>query len=413
MERNTSNRAIILGLIFLLIFPALKVKGQEQFVDSLKGFRLFYEKADTLIILLANELDPEVMNEFDPIQVNYFQRIEKDLPDQLKTHIEAQNRKDSNIYLLVDSLDKQKGKYRGRRENKPILLENVSPAWASFLSDAQNIVNHYFPDQDNPLLISGINDLPTFRDINKNPYDVSIGLDSESNDQRKEPKKTIFSTNNILLAVLLLLILVLFFLFLKTSGKIKELKNDHRIWRSKIESKFAGFEDRINAIKANNESRYSGIDRQMQALKDSFGTVQRDMAALRKNNQGGVIEEPGLNPPMPEPPPKKTISYFMPNADQGGFFWDDKKTTYQENGSVFQLEVDPQNPNYASFTLLVENEKVVKNAVTNPSYLKPVCQIENIDAGGRNISIIKPGQLRLNQDKWVIADGNKLVIKFY
>jgi len=412
MKRNTSHKATVIGLILLLLFPVLKVNGQEQPADSLKGFDLFWEKADTLIILLAKELDPDLMEEFTPGEVRYDSNLKSDLVDELRNQIGTSRGMDSKIFLLVDSLEKRKQTYRGDRRNNPILLENVNGSLDDLFTDAENIVKHYFPNQGNPFIINDIKKHPAFGEFSFIQNDIKIGSDSGTEVSPIKAKESFFSLNNIVLLVLLLLIIVLFFLFLKTSGKIKELNNDHRIWRSKNESRFSDLEARINAIKANNESRYSGLDKQFQTVNDRFDNIQGQIALLRKNNQGGVIERPEPNQPEPKPAPT-TISYFMPNADQGGFFWDDKKTTYQENGSVFQLEVDPKNPNLASFKLLVENEKVVKNAVTNPSYLKPVCQIENIDAGGRNIAIIKHGQLRLNQDKWVIADGNKLMIKFF
>lgn len=426
MKNIISKRIFILGLHFLLLFSLHNANSQDLptdttnasidngvlTTDSLAGFHHFWQKADTLILLIAQRLNQELVTDFKPDPVIYNIDLKgNDLVDNLKGFLTAQGASNSPLFSLIDSLEFYKSDYRKGRSDSQISNENYATYIGKLFEDAERLIDQTFPNEDASLVLSEIRSNDAFKNLNIPQKERTSIYDSVGSTQNKATRG-IFITQNIIPVLGLFLMLILFYLFFRMNSRIRDLNNDLRIWKDKNNNNLGDLRNKIGAIKTNNDSKFSSLEHQLSSLSENLALTNNELIELRNNKPDPLIK-PEAKPIQQEPSEKNKNIFFLPNADPGGFFWDDKKTSLQENGSIFLLEVDPSNPGYATFKLLIENEKVVKNAVTNPSYLKPVCQIENIDSGGRNISVIKPGILRLNQDKWVIADGNKLIIKFY
>lgn len=105
------------------------------------------------------------------------------------------------------------------------------------------------------------------------------------------------------------------------------------------------------------------------------------------------------------------IIYYLPFPDSKGFFWDDNKHMEIKNNSAFIMNLIKNNPNRAYFSLLTNNEKIIKNALLNPNaFLKPVCTISG-NLSGHTIKVVNKGALELQNNKWMVLEGKKVEIQ--
>ncbi len=108
--------------------------------------------------------------------------------------------------------------------------------------------------------------------------------------------------------------------------------------------------------------------------------------------------------------PDETI-YYLPFPDAKGFFWDDNKYSEIKNNSAFIMNLMKNNPKRAQFSLITNNEKIIKNALLNPkAFLKPICNISG-NLSGHTISVVEKGELELQNNKWVVSEGKKVKIR--
>ncbi len=119
----------------------------------------------------------------------------------------------------------------------------------------------------------------------------------------------------------------------------------------------------------------------------------------------------------PKATPQKVVekeqidTYFFPFPDPQGFFWDDKKTSYDLPSSAYILKITGKSKSIGEYSLLTNKDKIVKNSIINQkSFLKPVCNIVE-DNGSQNIIVKNSGLLEKKQDKWFPVEGKILQIK--
>ncbi len=158
----------------------------------------------------------------------------------------------------------------------------------------------------------------------------------------------------------------------------------------------------------------SEMDSVIRKLEKDIHLIHKDIAALQYYQSGSPgVDEKASEIELTVEPPKKIEIYYMPFPDLGGFFWDDKKSGTQQRDTPYILEIDPSNPNKGEFTLIDNRPDLIRNAITSANtFLKPVCTIEG-PVSGDKITVISKGQLERRNDKWMIADSKKLVIKIH
>ena len=112
-------------------------------------------------------------------------------------------------------------------------------------------------------------------------------------------------------------------------------------------------------------------------------------------------------------PPKARETFYLPFPDPSGFFWDEKKSTIQQNDTPYVLEIDPNNSNKGELSLVNNRPALIRNAITSAdTFLKPVCRI-NGPVNGDKITVIEKGKLEKKNEKWLIAENKKMIIQIH
>lgn len=107
----------------------------------------------------------------------------------------------------------------------------------------------------------------------------------------------------------------------------------------------------------------------------------------------------------------KEIVYYLPFPDKSGFFWHSKLTSDIKNSTAYSLRLPNQDSLTGSYTLVLENNKIITYAIGNESsFLEPVCDIVE-KTGSQTLVIIEEGILRKQNNKWYPEGNKKLKIK--
>lgn len=114
--------------------------------------------------------------------------------------------------------------------------------------------------------------------------------------------------------------------------------------------------------------------------------------------------EAGVERPVP-PKPKPTTETFYAttlfNTSGGSKGFNDRALNSSANGQVFILTVDPATGT-GTFTLnLDERDRILSNL----SLYRPAFKPFAVPEGARDLSVVAPGHIRLNDDYWVVTEG--------
>lgn len=193
-------------------------------------------------------------------------------------------------------------------------------------------------------------------------------------------------------------------------GKNKEAKVSYQLINKFGKEDNARTKELLSQLKTllseinENEKRLLRRNSELKSLlKQMFGIEYgnketNDKTVLTENN--ATNEEPVQSPRI----------FYLAFPEKEGFFWDNaKKCNRQQGESAFKMEVDNDGKG-ACFTFLTDDDKVLRNAMLNPGYLKSVCDFTG-DKNGRQIEVLKSGTLHLDNEKWVVNEKDKVRLK--
>ena len=171
----------------------------------------------------------------------------------------------------------------------------------------------------------------------------------------------------------------------------------------------------------NDESNVDKLKRKISQLeieKNNFLEQNIELGEKLEEQNGGNISTKTFDTNVIsqdykyETPPQMTNIYFsMPEGD--GSFQLSNGEPLNDGKKYFRIEFEESSNKGKIFFLPSDRDQRAINRLE--SYLKPVCEIENITNArtASKIELLNSGKVTLINDKWVINPDNKIRIKLY
>jgi len=188
------------------------------------------------------------------------------------------------------------------------------------------------------------------------------------------------------------------FVFLHLVEKLKERKDDYK---RKSE----------NSNKKDNYREILNLNEQIAGLKEIKDALQKENLLLKENFPKQPTEDVIDNKvEISQKANGFSIIYFTIPEDDGSFIVD-KGGTYDDGRKFYKIEYSKDDVHGKLFFITSDQDKKAINRLD--SYLKPVCEIENILLGNsaNKIELSMPGTVVLIEDRWVIYSEKKVKIK--
>ena len=164
----------------------------------------------------------------------------------------------------------------------------------------------------------------------------------------------------------------------------------------------------------NLERKVSQLEREKQVLLDENIELGKKIELLQPKKQSIEPKKNSVNPTSYNSQPQRqlTKAYFsMPSGD--GSFQISNGEPLNDGKKYFRIEFEEFSNRGELFYIPSERDQKAINRLE--SFLKPVCDIENISnaSTATKIELIQSGKVSLINDSWVIDTNNKIKIKLY
>jgi len=164
----------------------------------------------------------------------------------------------------------------------------------------------------------------------------------------------------------------------------------------------------------NLERKVSQLEREKQVLLDENIELGKKIELLQPKKQSIEPEKNSVKPTSNNSQPQRqlTKAYFsMPSGD--GSFQISNGEPLNDGKKYFRIEFEEFSNRGELFYIPSERDQKAINRLE--SFLKPVCDIENISnaSTATKIELIQSGKVSLINDSWVIDTNNKIKIKLY
>lgn len=165
---------------------------------------------------------------------------------------------------------------------------------------------------------------------------------------------------------------------------------------------------------ANLERKVSQLEREKQVLLDENIELGKKIELLQPKKQSFEPEKNSVKTTSSNSQPQRqlTKAYFsMPGGD--GSFQISNGEPSNDGKKYFRIEFEESSNRGELFYMPSERDQKAINRLE--SFLKPVCDIENISnaSTATKIELIQSGKVSLINDSWVIDTNNKIKIKLY
>jgi len=112
-------------------------------------------------------------------------------------------------------------------------------------------------------------------------------------------------------------------------------------------------------------------------------------------------------------PPKKLHKLYFSMPESDGSFQISNGESSNDGKKFFMIEYEPESSKGDLFFLTSDRDQRAINRLE--SFLKPVCEIQNISSAtnATKIELIQPGKVNLSNNQWIIVPEKKIKLKLY
>lgn len=193
------------------------------------------------------------------------------------------------------------------------------------------------------------------------------------------------------------------FIYIALVEKLKERKDDYKRKLDNFNKKGNIKGNENNIIKIPNLLKTKEkLEKENLHLIDNKSQLESPFDPQIKENHNELKQNEALN---------SIIFFTIPESD--GSFIIEKGESSNDGRKLYRIEYLKNTINGQLYFISSDQDKRAINRLE--SYLKPVCEIENIllSASANKIELVNPGAVVLISDRWVIDLNSKVKIKLY
>lgn len=179
--------------------------------------------------------------------------------------------------------------------------------------------------------------------------------------------------------------------FVSIVGFIVQRKNKYKESTYKLNAKILTLESSIENQKKNIKSLETKVEVEN----------KKEVKKTRPNNTEKTSNPPNL------------IEYYSIPDSQGRFKKENTLSEFSAHNTFYKIVYFDKNATLGDLSYICGEHD--RRAINNyESYLRPVCEIQNLEnrADTKSIKMIKSGKVKRENDCWVIDNDNRIIISF-